>query len=573
MGAIRAIKLNKLFKLYATFSVAFLLSYAISGVVSPISNSSAVECVNGMISSTSDICDSDSTDVNVSIEGAWTVSISSDSNLNVNLTPTSSGVVNTATDNVNIYTNTPNGYQLYLNSTTGSTDIYNNTDTEQERNHFTATTGTKASPVSLTSNSWGYSLASSPTTFSKVEASSSASDSLISSGSKTSGTGDNLGVTYGFKADTKLTPGTYTTSVTYTAVAEVPSYTISSVSPNNFSVSDINQPITIITTTPATELGLGTITARITDSTNTNSVNLTNCTETTVTVSGTSYRAASCTYPGGLPVSINNYKVELTSSWHSATYVLNNAITIYQATMQNFTQANCTSLTESTAAEDHRTRLKDIRDGKYYNVSKLADGNCWMVQNLALDGGRTLYPNDSNVMESKTIGPNIDVNSGETDTSQVSSIDATNTDEKGNIYGNLYNWNAATATTGTLSTPAVNMSTSQSICPKNWILPNPSGNKSYLSLTSLYGFPNTETTGYKNTSKIQDAPLFFASAGRLTGNGRAEINTSGYWTNSKSTKSWGAWFLYFNLDVEQFSPQQDHLGIAYGLSVRCVFGS
>ena len=36
------------------------------------------------------------------------------------------GTTSTATDNLNIYTNTPNGYQLYLNSTSGSTDIYNN---------------------------------------------------------------------------------------------------------------------------------------------------------------------------------------------------------------------------------------------------------------------------------------------------------------------------------------------------------------------------------------------------------------------------------------------------------------
>ncbi|MBR3135124.1 hypothetical protein IKG54_00970, partial [Candidatus Saccharibacteria bacterium] len=313
---------------------SFLFAYVVGNFLAPVSNSSAVTCKNGMVSGTDDICGTDNTDVNVSIEGSWTVSISSAGTLGVNITPTSSGVVNTAVDNVNIYTNTPNGYQLYLNSTSGSTDIYNNNVLDESgnldpnlpsstnTNHFIATTGTKSSPVTLSSNSWGYSLSSNPTTFSKVETSSSAVDALISTGSKTSGSGDNLDVTYGFNADTKLTPGTYTTSVTYTAVAEVPSYTISSISPNNFSVMDTNQPVTIITTTPATELGLGTITARITDSTNTNSVNLTNCTETTVTVSGTSYRAASCTYPGGLPVSINNYNVELTSSWHSATYTL-----------------------------------------------------------------------------------------------------------------------------------------------------------------------------------------------------------------------------------------------------------
>jgi hypothetical protein len=32
-----------------------------------------------------------------------------------------------------------------------------------------------------------------------------------------------------------------------------------------------------------------------------------------------------------------------------------------------------------------RTTLEDTRDGTMYLVSKLADGNCWMSQNLELD--------------------------------------------------------------------------------------------------------------------------------------------------------------------------------------------
>ena len=38
-------------------------------------------------------------------------------------------------------------------------------------------------------------------------------------------------------------------------------------------------------------------------------------------------------------------------------------------------------------------RLYDVRDGKQYWVAKLADGNCWMVQNLALDLGTGDDPN------------------------------------------------------------------------------------------------------------------------------------------------------------------------------------
>ncbi|MBR3323476.1 hypothetical protein IKG16_01150 [Candidatus Saccharibacteria bacterium] len=313
---------------------SFLLAFVTSSILSPSNNSSAATCENGIVlgGSSSDICGTGTSDVNVSIEGAWTVSISSSSTLGVDITPTSSGNISTAVDNVNIYTNTPNGYQLYLNSTTGSTDIYNNNDTQQERNHFTATSGTKSTPITLTSNTWGYSLATNPTTFSKVEATSTAGDSLITTGTKTSGEGDNLDVTYGFNADTKLTPGTYTTNVTYTAIAEVPNYTIQSANPSSLTLDQGAQDITIITTTPATELGLGDITVKVKNTTLGIDLALTNCTETTAEISSVSYRAATCTYPGGtieqggLPV--GTYNIELTSSWHSATYVKTDAITV-----------------------------------------------------------------------------------------------------------------------------------------------------------------------------------------------------------------------------------------------------
>lgn len=45
--------------------------------------------------------------------------------------------------------------------------------------------------------------------------------------------------------------------------------------------------------------------------------------------------------------------------------------------------------------------LVDLRDGKSYYVARLADGNCWMTQNLDYDlvAGMTLKPSDTNVHE------------------------------------------------------------------------------------------------------------------------------------------------------------------------------
>ena len=49
-------------------------------------------------------------------------------------------------------------------------------------------------------------------------------------------------------------------------------------------------------------------------------------------------------------------------------------------TMQEMTSTIC-----SNADEGETARLKDTRDGKLYWVAKLADGNCWMTQNLDFD--------------------------------------------------------------------------------------------------------------------------------------------------------------------------------------------
>ncbi len=52
-----------------------------------------------------------------------------------------------------------------------------------------------------------------------------------------------------------------------------------------------------------------------------------------------------------------------------------------------------------TPGSEPTKQLIDIRDGKEYWVAKLADGNCWMTQNLAYDlvKGKVLTPSDSDV--------------------------------------------------------------------------------------------------------------------------------------------------------------------------------
>ena len=258
--------------------------------------------------------------------------------------------------------------------------------------------------------------------------------------------------------------------------------------------------------------------------------------------------------------------------------------------MQTFTSSQCTNLAESTALLDNRITLKDSRDQKDYKVSKLADGNCWMVSNLALDGGRTLHTTDSNVTQDRVLNDNI------TDgaitlsynTPQILSSIANNTTTECTDsskpycvvssvrYGNLYNWNAATATVGVRNTIA---NVVESVCPKGWILPiNGDGttNKSYSKLMTSYGLgdgSNVETSalGGEYAIKAQERPLYFALSGQFGANGTQHLGSWGpYWTATPQNATRAYHLAIYT--AGRFLPQYD-TDKQIGYAVRCVFGS
>ncbi|MBR0403123.1 hypothetical protein IJI55_01025, partial [Candidatus Saccharibacteria bacterium] len=128
-------------------------------------------------------------------------------------------------------------------------------------------------------------------------------------------------------------------------------------------------------------------------------------------------------------------------------------------TMQDFTAEQCYNMATNTSIN-----LSDSRDDKYYRVTKMADGHCWMTDNLALDGTdaagnvRVLTPSDSNVTTNRPLAENItNGTTSEYNVVQIysgvandvtSSCDLTTAPycivNASTKYGNLYNWNAAT---------------------------------------------------------------------------------------------------------------------------------
>jgi hypothetical protein len=154
-----------------------------------------------------------------------TISISSTSPVNLNITPVSGGAQTTASDTVSVSTNNAGGYFLTLEDGDATTNLVNG------GNNITAHAGTQASPTALANNTWGYRVdtvggfGAGPTSGSSNQTTNSSTFAGVpASGSpntlKTTGTtasGDTTTVWYSAKADTTKPNGTYADTVTYTA--------------------------------------------------------------------------------------------------------------------------------------------------------------------------------------------------------------------------------------------------------------------------------------------------------------------------------------------------------------------
>lgn len=277
--------------------------------------------------------------------------------------------------------------------------------------------------------------------------------------------------------------------------------------------------------------------------------------------------------------------------------------------MQEMTPQIC-----SATALDETTRLIDRRDGKYYWVAKLADGNCWMTQNLDYDlnTGKTLTPNDSDVSSNwtpprstLTSGFNDGNDNGEetysydpgmyvdndpssytscgtdfdlencsifTNVSSMTPMTDARTDGvvvSGNTYdahyliGNYYQWNAATAGTGAgLSSK----NAPDSICPKGWMLSDDglTGNRSFLELLESYGLDNS----YDSTAMVSH-PLYLLPGGQIYYARFPRVGSNGYYWTSYAVSGGGA-AIAFDFNSSGISEWYDYSNMYAAHSIRCL---
>ena len=286
-------------------------------------------------------------------------------------------------------------------------------------------------------------------------------------------------------------------------------------------------------------------------------------------------------------------------------------------TMQEMTSTIC-----ADAAENDTAQLTDTRDGKKYWVTKLADGNCWMTQNLDLDITESgLSANDTDIDADWTSSNAYPPTSTATSISQDdfygsydlgdylqisfgggSSVDAENVSDAGflnvsgsewsdtyvangdttpdwttadranhtydahYLIGNYYSWMDATAGTGYGLT---NGNASGSICPKNWHLPSQDDFSALIADLPQVLYPAISLPmAFTMSGRIMDdrdlAMEGFGSIVIYGANGRG-----GFWSSGASPDNITAPpFLNIVIGPAVVSGQQQFGGWAY--SVRCL---
>ena len=274
------------------------------------------------------------------------------------------------------------------------------------------------------------------------------------------------------------------------------------------------------------------------------------------------------------------------------------------------------------------TALTDIRDNQTYAVARLADGICWMIENMRLktDGSdigsasqgfggvfngladyetayfaadttaNTLYRVDSDTTSS---APNIIDTAthtvSETDYSGYSfpRFNDTNTRARassptastGSIYsyGVYYTWAAAKANTTHFSAVAASNSATTSICPHGWRLPTGVGTGDYGILSNaLGGYTNASNTAQTMSSsttpavsimskRLRTFPNNIVYSGRFSANAAGQRGTySYYWTATARNHTTAYNFRTYSTYV---NPGQSYSSYFLGFPLRCVTGT
>ena len=233
--------------------------------------------------------------------------------------------------------------------------------------------------------------------------------------------------------------------------------------------------------------------------------------------------------------------------------------------MQTITTSSCPTA---------RTVVKDARDNHTYWIQKLADGNCWMLTNLAYAGGGTnTYGDTKTLQEGSSVTSTYTAAKYYNDTTKSNATSgstnpSTSTDGgiTGTQYGYLYNWCAAmgaqTSTSACTSASTPLPDTSVSICPAGWRLPTGGSNGEFIAFnTAVNGGLTTSSTELMSQWMAQYAGYWHSSYGF-----NFEGTQGKYWSSTQYSATAASY-----LHIE--SSYVNAVGSNYkygGQSVRCI---
>ncbi|MDO4746985.1 MAG: FISUMP domain-containing protein [Candidatus Saccharibacteria bacterium] len=515
---------------------------------------------------------------------AYSLTVSTSGSVTANVMPSADGGIGTTvvTDNVNIISNCRAGYTMTIAGPTDN-NLYLNGDSTNNTSgtYFSPVNGTSALNNSANANKWGYSLTansgtgvfkaltSTPTTL-KTPSQTASPDSDIDT---------TIPVYYGTAVNTSMAPGSYTfsnnTSIAYTVVMDATCLTVNiAYDGNNADEGTMGA------------VGTGVIHTGVKDG-DTVSLVASNFSRTGYGFAGWS------TDPNAGAKLLDNDNtnnpivygpqedVTLPAGFTDLDTDNDGIVKLYAVWLQS--QGNlqgwmgCNNLDTSTydsntgaldLTKNSVTALTDQRDNDTYAVARLADGKCWMIENLRLDndaahnsdgllaqgyGTSATYGNFGGLADPETPdkfgassvansmystnGNNGTINIGTSNAgsrfprynnknTQNRALNPTENNSALYSYGNYYTWHAAIADLTPNNTDN-NSTTSTSICPAGWHLP-----------TGGKGYPAGNTSGVNVTGELSTYRDFYNLGYKIMGLSAYESNpnsgTSFYDTTTKN---------------------------------------
>lgn len=266
--------------------------------------------------------------------------------------------------------------------------------------------------------------------------------------------------------------------------------------------------------------------------------------------------------------------------------------------MQDFATLNSDEIADvlNSMTENQQYQLTDSRDNKVYYISKLADGNVWMTQNLDFDivnGGANINSANTDVpVDWEDVGNLTNTyatsdltwegpmerpesyDPGDvcwdgvitTDQFQTLSDRSEACNQSNNHYhiGNYYNWTAALAMSNSGSYSTSETDVEQSICPAGWTLPSSGSNTNSGSFAYL---ANETGLSSGDSGNVHVSPTYFSYGGSWQGNSVFVGYGGFYWSSTAKSNEYAAYSLNITPYIALPNGNSERFS---GNLVRCV---